>query len=291
MRSARPSSCSSHRRGPTHGFLPAVAGIIDQTTLDEPGHVLVHVDGPVHPDVCLGFKSIGRDVHPFEVLAGFTAPDSWTAFGIRARGNAHHLDHPDTPPERTSVTFLVDRDGNEASVLRMGDAISEPAAPAVGTIPDVARRVLGVATSRAPTSTALLWTAMWLDRVLERWCQPERRRALTSSWGQIAVLHPAVHAPAPPDVVAFADPGSLVSVARSHAAATSWDELRRSPLPLALPGARLERDVALWMDDGFFARWTIGAFPSIATMATDLRELLGGALGRQLLETTAAVLR
>ena len=132
---------------------------------------------------------------------------------------------------------------------------------------------------------------MWLDRVLERWCQPERRRDLTSSWGQIAVLHPAVHAPAPPDVVAFADPASLVSVARSHAAATSWDELRRSPLPLALPGARLERDVALWMDDGFFARWTIGAFPSIATMATDLRELLGGALGRQLLETTAAVLR
>ncbi len=291
MRSARPSSCSSHRRGPTHGFLPAVAGIIDQTTLDEPGHVLVHVDGPVHPDVCLGFKSIGRDVHPFEVLAGFTAPDSWTAFGIRARGNAHHLDHPDAPPERTAVTFLVDRDGNEASVLRMGEAISEPAAPAVGTIPDVARRVLGVATSGAPTSTAPLWTAMWLDRVLERWCQPERRRDLTSSWGQIAVLHPAVHAPAPPDVVAFADPASLVSVARSHAAATSWDELRRSPLPLALPGARLERDVALWMDDGFFARWTIGAFPSIATMATDLRELLGGALGRQLLETTAAVLR
>jgi hypothetical protein len=291
MRSARPSSCSSHRPGPAHGFLPRVAGIIDQTTLDEPGHVLVHVDGPVHPDVCLGFKSIGRHVHPFEVLAGFTAPDSWTAFGIRARGNAHHLDHPDAPPERTAVTFLVDRDGNEASVLRMGETISEPAAPAVGTIPDVARRVLGVATSGAPTSTAPLWTAMWLDRVLERWCQPERRRDLTSSWGQIAVLHPAVHAPAPPDVVAFADPASLVSVARSHAAATSWDELRRSPLPLALPGARLERDVARWMDDGFFARWTIGAFPSIATMATDLRELLGGAVGRQLLETTAALLR
>ena len=62
-------------------------------------------------------------------------------------------------------------------------------------------------------------------------------------------------------------------------------------MPLALPGARLERDVARWMDDGFFARWTIGAFPSIATMATDLRELLGAPLGRQLLETTAALLR
>ena len=38
-------------RGPTHGFLPAVAGIVDQATVDEPGHVLVHVDGPVHPEV------------------------------------------------------------------------------------------------------------------------------------------------------------------------------------------------------------------------------------------------
>ena len=292
MRSARPSSCSSHRRGPTHGFLPAVAGIIDQTTLDEPGHVLVHVDGPVHPDVCLGFKSIGRDVHPFEVLAGFTAPDSWTAFGIRARGNAHHLDHPDTPPERTAVTFLVDRDGNEASVLRMGEAISEPAAPAVGTIPDVARRVLGVATSRC---THVHGTP--LDRDVARpgagALVPTRAppRSRRRAGGRSPCSTPPSTHPRPP--TSWRSPTrrhSSRSRAR-HAAATSWDELRRSPLPLALPGARLERDVALWMDDGFFARWTIGAFPSIATMATDLRELLGGALGRQLLETTAAVLR
>ena len=226
MRSARPSSCPCHRRGPAHGFLPAVAGIIDQATLAEPGHVLVHVDGPVHPDVRLGFKTIGDDRHPFEVLAGFTAPETWSAFAIRARGNARHLDQPEAPPERTAVTFLVDRAGDEASVLRMGHSVTEPAGPAVGTIPDLARRVLGVATEAAPASTAPLWTAMWLDRVLERWCQPERRRDLTSSWGQIAVLHPAIHAPSAPDVVAFADPASLVSVARSHAAATSWAELR-----------------------------------------------------------------
>jgi hypothetical protein len=44
------------------------------------------------------------------------------------------------------------------------------------------------------------------------------------------------------------------------------------------------------MDDGFFARWTMGAFPSIATMATELGELLGDPLGRQLLLTTGALL-
>jgi hypothetical protein len=44
------------------------------------------------------------------------------------------------------------------------------------------------------------------------------------------------------------------------------------------------------MDDGFFARWAIGAFPPVATLATDLRHLLGEPLGRQLLETTVTLL-
>ncbi len=290
MRSNRSSACQIRRRGPTQGLLPAVAGIVDQATLADPGHVLVHIDGPVQPDVSLGLKRLEADVHPFEVLAGFTAPETWTAFGIRARGRARHLDAPDAPPQPMTVTFLVDRAGAEASLLRVGDDVSEPPGPAVGTIPDLARRVLGLPTEPAPESTSLLWTSVWLDRVLERWGQPHRRRDLTSSWGQIAVLHPAIHAPSPPDVVAFADPASLVTVARSHAAATSWEQLRRSPVPLALPGGALDRSVAIWMDDGFFARWAIGAFPSAATMAGDLRELLGDPLGRQLLDTTAALL-
>ncbi len=291
MRSAHPSVRRRRARGRVHGFLPAVAGIVDQATAAEPGHVLVRVDGSVHPDVNLGLKNLDADVHPFDVLAGFSAPDSWTAFGIRARGRARHLDAPDAPPQQMAATFLVDRTGEEASVLRVGDVVTEPAGPAEGTIPDLGRRVLGLPTAPAPASTALLWTSMWLDRVLERWGQPQRRHDLTSSWGQIAVLHPAIHAPSPADVVTFADPASLVTAARSHAAATSWAELRRSPLRLALPGGSLERDVAVWMDDGFFARWTIGAFHPANALASELCALLGEPLGRNLLEVTAAMLR
>jgi hypothetical protein len=44
------------------------------------------------------------------------------------------------------------------------------------------------------------------------------------------------------------------------------------------------------MDDGFFARWTIGAYPPVATLAVDLRELLGDPLGPQLVEVVAALL-
>jgi hypothetical protein len=267
-----------------------VASLVDRATLDDPGHVLVHIDGPVHPEVALGLKALDPGVHPFDVLAGFTAPESWTAFGIRARGRAHHLEDPRSPVERTAVTFLLDRHGQEASMMRVGDDVEELCGPATGTIPDLCRRVLGLPTPPAPPSTAPLWTCTWLDRVLERWGQPRQRRALTTTWGRIAVLHPAVHAPNEPDVVAFADPASLVTVARSHAAACSWEQLRRSPVPLALPEGALPRDVALWMDDGFFARWAIGAYPPVSTLAGDLRELLGEPLGPQLLEVVAALL-
>ena len=291
MRSTTPSPRRLRRRGPHHRLLPAVAEIVDQATADDPGHVLVYVEDPVQPEVSLGFKSIDAGVHPFNVLAGFTAPAEWTAFGIRARGRARHLDDPAAAPAASAITFLVDRTGRGGvgAAPRRARSPTLPG-PALGTIPDLCRRVLDLPTAPAPPSTALLWTSIWLDRVLEQWGQPHRRRDLVSSWGQIAVLHPAIHAPSPPDVVAFADPASLITVARSHAAAASWEQLRRSPLPLALPDGPLERDVAQWMDDGFFARWTIGAFPSAGTMATDLRDLLGEPLGSQLLEVVVALL-
>ncbi len=85
------------------------------------------------------------DVHPFEVLAGFTAPDGWTAFGIRAPrvGPATStIRGPSRPPPAT--TFLVDRSGRRGlgAAPRAVRSRTLPG-PAVGTIPDLCRRVLG----------------------------------------------------------------------------------------------------------------------------------------------------
>ena len=216
MRSARPSSCSSHRRGPTHGFLPAVAGIIDQTTLDEPGHVLVHVDGPVHPDVCLGLQEHRPRRAPLRGARRLHRPR--LVDGLR---------DPSTRAGRTtSTTRTRRRSARRSPSSWTATATRHPccawarrsanrAGPAVGHDPrPVARRVLGVATSAC---THVHGTP--LDRDVARpgagALVPTRSAAAisTSSWGQIAVLHPAVHAPVAPDVVAFADPASLVSVA------------------------------------------------------------------------------
>src|SRR5204863_124162 len=134
----------------------SLAGIVDQATADDPGHVMVRVTGPVHPEVELGFRPLDPDSHPFDVLAGFEAPDDWTVFGLRTTGRARHLDAPQAPP-------------------------------------------------------------------------------------------PRVGGPLPPHV-------------------------------------------ARWMDDGFFARWTLGAFPPLMTTALEVRRLLGDELGGQLVEAMIAIL-
>jgi hypothetical protein len=285
-----PATRRRRHRGPDHTFLPSLATIVDQATAAADGHVLVRVEGPIRPDVHLELKPLDEGVHPFDELAGFEAPADWTVLGLRTTGTARHLDRPGGEPQRIASTFLVDREGREASLLRFDEEVIDHPGRATGTIPDTCRRVLGLPTDPAPPSTALLWSTIWVDRILERWAQPDRRHDLVSSFAQLAILHPSVHAPSPPDVLAVADPGSLARVARSHAAATSWEQLRLADDPLPLPDGILPPAVARWMDDGFFARWVLGAYPHLAAAAFELKDLLGAPLGPLLMEALVRLL-
>lgn len=284
MRSAKPSPARRLRSQPSrHDMLAAVAHVVDDASVDDPGHVLVHLQEP-RSEVVLGLRSCDTEVHPFELVAGFTAPEDWWAFGMRVRGRAHHLDEPGRVTLGVATTFLVDRDGREVSVLRAADVATPLPGPAQGTIADLCRRVLALPTGPPPPTTALLWTAQWLDAVLAEWARPERRRRVSSGFEALASLHPA----AGEHVVRSA--GELTAIAHRHSAAWTWARLRHADRPLDLPGGGLPSEVARWMDDGFFARWTVGAFPSIATLATDLKALLGEPLGQQLLEAVVSLL-
>lgn len=263
-----PRSCPPHR--PT---LHAIARLVDEATVHEPGHVLFHVADETPHDFALGLRPVDRDIHPFSALAGLTAPPDWTMFGIRATGTAHHLDG-DRPSERITTTFLLGRDGREASLLRSGDDVHELHDRAIGTIPDVCRRVLGLPTDPPPASTALAFALVWLDRVLDQWGDPTKQARLQRSWAHIAVLHPAVrHAP-DDDLLSLDDPARLVSVARAHGDSWPWCRLRAEPDALPLPDGHLPADVTAWMDDGFYARWALGAFPPPRVLARDLCALL-----------------
>src|SRR3546814_5552431 len=86
--------------------------------------LVVYVEGHERPDdedLELGMLPLEPDVHPFDELAGFVAPDSWSAMGLRTVGTATYLDDPTRVPERVASAVLLDRHGRGVSVLRRGD--------------------------------------------------------------------------------------------------------------------------------------------------------------------------
>lgn len=277
MRSATSSHRRLHPTPSTPRRVDAIARLVDEGAVDEPGHLLVHVadDGD---DLLLGVQPLPIDTHPFGELAGFTAPTDWSMFGVRVRGTAHHLDD-DRPPERSITTFVVDRRGAERSIVRRGERTDALPGPACGTIPDLCRRVLGLPTAPAPPTTAVLWTVAWLDRLIDAWGDPARRRSL-GSWSAIAALHPAFDG----------RPDDLVAAAQAHTAAWTWERLRNEPDELPLPDGPLATAITTWMDDGFYARWALGAYPPPATLARDLAGLLDPELRAQLVDTLAGLL-
>jgi hypothetical protein len=289
------STTSSHRR--LHGRpdappeLSAIAALVDELAIEEPGHLLVHVLHEPGPDVALGTKALDGATHPFVALAGFSAPAEWSAFGLRVRGRARLLDQPQRPPQATRTTFLVDRRGREASLLRQGDTTTELPGPAEGTIPDLCRRVLGLPTDPPPApTTRALWITMWLDRILAAWSDPGRRREVTAGWCSLAALHPALdgHGASPSST---AGPAELIALARAHTERWSWAQLRAEPGTVLLPDGALPLDITSWMDDGFYARWALGAFPRAEDLVADVLSLLPEPLRTQLRATLVELLQ
>lgn len=265
-----------HRpEGPT--LLAEVVRLVDASLLDEDperGHVAFHAtveDG----EVALGLRPLLPGVHPFQELAGLVAPGSWEVFGLRVHGTGHHLE--DGTRRRTTSTFAVDRHGGEAALLRDGDRCTEPGPGAVGTIPDLCRRVLGQPTPPAPARTLLLFAVAWLDRLLEAWGDPLQRRGLMTSFAAAAALHPAVTGGA----ASPTDPSALAQLALDHAAAWPWARLRAEPGALVPPGGGLPPTITGWLDDGAYARWLLGAYPEPGRLALDVVALLGPVVGAE----------
>src|SRR3546814_15848064 len=123
-------------RPPRHDRLEPRARFIDLTTDGEEHHFVVYVEGHERPDdedLELGMLPLEPDVHPFDELAGFVAPDSWSAMGLRTVGTATYLDYPTRVPEPVASTVLLDRHGRGVSVLRRGARTEVVAAAGDGT--------------------------------------------------------------------------------------------------------------------------------------------------------------
>lgn len=269
--------------------LPALAALAD----DAARGALLHVDGDAPPHRRLRWRPLDG-AHPLDALMGFTAPSQWLALGVSSTGKARRLadaagvsrdpaGESHTEPERVRITLLLDRSGDAAALMRLGDEVVPLPGRPEGTVADACRRALGLPTHPPPTSTLGLWTLTWLDRVVEVAGGADAAHRLRT-WSQAAALHPAARPLRRPSAVRAVagdrapDPAGLAAAAAGLADAWPWSRLRSEPAVVELPGPPVTPEVARWMDDGMFARWLLADLPGEADLLAAVHGLLPASL-------------
>jgi hypothetical protein len=53
-----------------------------------------------------------------------------------------------------------------------------------------------------------------------------------------------------------------------------WDDLRRACAEGAVAAVEVDPELAAWLDDGAFARWSLGAYPELDDLRLAVAELL-----------------
>jgi hypothetical protein len=239
----------------TAGSIPPAARLdhLVDVLLDARSHPLtaVGVGDLDEPSTTLYLRPLDR----VDELLGFDAPASWAVFGVVAAGTAATLGGW-SRPQPVEIAHLVHRDGTTTTRLRGPDGDTVPTTGTDGAVPELCRRVLGMATPPPAQPPDVLLDALWLDAV----CTAVLARDAGDPpprWDALASLHP-VGGPTVP--------------------APRWGALRRRAAlgQLGVPG--ITKADAAWMDDGMFARWSLSGVPDAADLLVDLRALLPSSL-------------
>lgn len=230
--SAAPTSADRGTRENLARLANLLSDGLTQGGFGEQRFVLIHLREPddFPEGFELGVKS-DLDGHPVDALLGFVCPEEWTAFGCSHVGWAspseglRPSEHPER--ERVRITALVHRSGVAVTVVRFesGRELSD-ISECRGMIPDALRRALGVPTSPPEEPVRAFTARVWLESVLR-----EARRKPAITWNDVTTLEP-------------------------HATSESWSDLRWSVITERRAVDEVSPEIAAWMDDGMFARWT-----------------------------------
>lgn len=275
-------------------LLDALLDVIDAATdggWHQPPTLWFVAADPTGPDpdgITIGHKIV--DGHPYERLLGFTAPDDWTVFGLTCCGWAGTMD-ADVPPSmqegrhRVRQTFLVGRSGAIASVARFQDGREPMTLPPEGRMRDALLRCLGLPTAPPAVGTPVLFTAWWLDNIVELGERSPRRL----TWKQVCEQHPAVRMLRAAGERTLS--GDVVLAGRTLADLFDWTRLRE--LFAERPGSAdglVDAGLAAWMDDGMLSRHLFAQLRPFGVLAHEVLGHVTTATGHRLCDAMAALL-
>ncbi len=225
---------------------------------------------PTGPPVVVGVELTAegvalhtRRICDLDDLIGFDAPATWDGVGITA-GGRQVGSTPDAPFD-LSVVHLVHRSGAAfGRVARGAETLALDAADTQGRGADLCRRALGLPTAPPSSSVELLWSTMWLDRILGERLSVDLG-ARPPAWDELCALHPVRPRI---DRIAARRPRAR------RADVWGWDEVRGGVARGSLRIDGVEPLDAAWFDAGSFARHALGRYPALTDLADDLGYLL-----------------
>ncbi len=193
-----------------------------------------------------------REVAHVGDLVGFDAPDTWSVFGLVA-----------TSAQRP-IVHLQHRDGQELTIV---DGAELP--PGEGRVPDVCRRVLGLATRPILYSSARFFAQVWLER-----CVLHALDHDNPSWDDLRdrfVFAPLCHQAAQP--TGRSADQVFRALGRPLAERYPWAILRRTYCSATRDSA-ISPEAATWMDDAMFARELLAERLAVPVLLDDLESMV-----------------
>lgn len=182
-----------------------------------------------------------------ELLLGFDAPATWDAFGLVAAAHAWDLDG-DGRRRRIHLVHLQARGGPSHTLLVDGSGASTLLRDgAEGRMADACRRALGLPNPPPSSSPLQWWATLWLH-------------LLGSTPALESLHHEQELVELFPGGKPFGSERSLQALRRHGellAETCPWSTLRAAAASAALEVPGISPEVAAWMDDGLFARWSL----------------------------------
>jgi len=249
------SSRSSGRSGPNP--LGRTAAALAGLVADGAPALVASLGRTDHGVVPLLLAAVPGD-GSLDALIGWRAAPDHDAVAVAVPARA--VDRPGD--DDVAIAHVVDRRGRSATVRSAapGPCRHVPTSAVGGRIDDLCRRSLDLPTPAATGPTTCYWAGTLLVALATT------RVRCWADVARTANRHLGV-------TVSVDDPTDLAAALRRLGAGLDWSRIRRAVRDGAHAVPGLDPSAAAWMDDGMFARWSLGALRHAAPLHRVLLDL------------------